>query len=385
MTLPTPSTDALIHQQRLLRFLDKMIQNKGSITFAEFMAICLYAPGLGYYSAGAQKFGEKGDFVTAPIISPLFSQTLAKQCAHILSSLSNEAIILELGAGNGIMAKDVIKKLSQLKQLPAKYYILEVSADLRQRQQTLLQHECKDYFQNIVWLDKLPQTPFEGIILANEVIDAMPVDIFKISDSSTILEAHVTHEPDWQIQYLPAREPLRVAVEALQNALGYQFPPGYTSEINLGLSAWIKSLSAILSKGIMLLIDYGFSRHEYYHPSRHMGTLMCHYRHHAHSDPLRYIGLQDITAHVDFTHVAQSALDAHLEVRGYTTQGAFLLALGILENSHVDAKVQFTLSQQIQKLTSPHEMGELFKVMALAKNMDEPLQGFSLRDFRHRL
>ncbi len=385
MNLPAPSHDALIHQQRLLRFLSKMIENKGSISFAEFMAICLYAPGLGYYSAGAQKFGEKGDFVTAPIISPLFSQTLAKQCAQVLSHLSDKAAILELGAGNGIMAKDVIKKLSQLKQLPARYYILEVSADLRQRQQTLLQQECNEYFENIVWLDKLPDTPFEGIILANEVIDAMPVDIFKVSDSGAILEAHVTHKPDWQIQYHDARDSIRTAVEDLQTALAYQFPADYTSEINMGLSPWIKSLSSILSKGVMLFIDYGFSRHEYYHPSRHMGTLMCHYRHHAHPDPMRYIGLQDITAHVDFTHVAYSAKAADLEVSGYTTQGAFLISLGILENSHLDAKVQFTLSQQIQMLTAPHEMGELFKVMALTKSYDEPLKGFELKDYRHRL
>ncbi|MGD9590890.1 MAG: class I SAM-dependent methyltransferase [Candidatus Berkiella sp.] len=384
MMLPIPSHDALMHQQKLLRFLDKILKSKGQISFAEFMAMALYAPGLGYYSAGAQKFGKEGDFITAPLISPLFSQCIANQCAPILAKLKH-GCILELGAGTGRMACDIIQTLTALKQLPQTYAILEVSADLRQRQQRLLKKECKDYFEHVVWLDKLPDEPIEGIILGNEVLDAMPVEIFKIGENAQILQAYVSNDNDWQINFKEANKPLTQAVKDLQSNLENTFEEGYTSEINLGLTPWIRSLSDILSQGVMFFIDYGFSRHEYYHPSRHMGTLMCHYRHHAHSDPLRFIGLQDITAHVDFTALAHAGVLANCEVSGFTTQGAFLLSLGLLENMHLDAKEQLKISQQIQRLSAPHEMGELFKVMALSKNIEDTLQGFSMRDFRHRL
>lgn len=384
MNLPAPSQDALIHQQKLLRFLGAIMKAKGRITFAEYMAITLYAPGLGYYSAGAQKFGAMGDFVTAPMISPLFSQCIAKQCAQILSALQNpNACILELGAGTGEMALEAIKTLENLNALPHTYYILEVSGDLRARQQALIRKKGNDLFERFVWLDKLPEKPFDGIIVGNEVLDAMPVEIFKIGKDNDILQMYC--DEAWQTHFYPASEQLTKAVQDLQNNLEYQFEEGYTSEINLGLPAWIKTLSDVLNRGAMLFIDYGFSQHEYYHPSRHMGTLMCHYRHFAHSDPMKLIGLQDITAHVDFTALAKAAMGASLNVAGFTNQGSFLIALNLLENSHLDAHEQIKLSQQIQKLTSPHEMGELFKTMALTKNIELPLQGFSLRDFRHRL
>ncbi len=384
MNLPAPSQDALIHQQKLLRFLGAIMKAKGRITFAEYMAITLYAPGLGYYSAGAQKFGAMGDFVTAPMISPLFSQCIAKQCAQILSALQNpNACILELVSGTGEMALEAIKTLENLNALPHTYYILEVSGDLRARQQALIRKKGNDLFERFVWLDKLPEKPFDGIIVGNEVLDAMPVEIFKIGKDNDILQMYC--DEAWQTHFYPASEQLTKAVQDLQNNLEYQFEEGYTSEINLGLPAWIKTLSDVLNRGAMLFIDYGFSQHEYYHPSRHMGTLMCHYRHFAHSDPMKLIGLQDITAHVDFTALAKAAMGASLNVAGFTNQGSFLIALNLLENSHLDTHEQIKLSQQIQKLTSPHEMGELFKAMALTKNIELPLQGFSLRDFRHRL
>ncbi|MBS0287132.1 MAG: SAM-dependent methyltransferase [Proteobacteria bacterium] len=385
--LPLPSQEALAHQQKLLRFLVQIIAKKGPLSFAEFMASALYAPGLGYYSAGAQKFGESGDFVTAPEISALFSNCLARQCAQILATLSKQAVILELGAGSGKMAAALLTTLKNLNQLPAQYFILEVSADLKQRQQQYLKQHCQDYFKNIVWLDKLPEQAVEGIILGNEVLDAMPVELFQIGENGELLQAYVNYENEqWQCTFsTDVKEKVKDAILALQTQLGYQFAPKYTSEINVELAPWVSALSNILSKGVMLFIDYGFPNHEYYHPSRHMGTLMCHYRHHAHPDPLRYIGLQDITAHVDFSALAKAAMSAQCDVLGYTTQAAFLLSNNILENHSLDAQEQLKISQQIQKLTAPHEMGELFKVMALGKNYDEPLQGFSLRDYKHRL
>ncbi len=385
--LPAPSPDALKHQQKLLRLLDKMIESKGPISFAEFMAIALYAPGLGYYSAGSQKFGASGDFVTAPEISVLFSRCLGRQCFEILTQLGGDASILELGAGSGKMAGDLLLTLKEFQRLPVLYYILEVSADLRQRQYAHLKKLLPDYIDNIIWLDKLPEKPFKGIILGNEVIDAMPVEIFRVGEENQILEAKVSHENDaWQWHFVESQRPALIeAVAQLQTQLAYQFPAGYTSEINLGLAPWCQSISDVLAQGVMLFIDYGFSRHEYYHPSRHMGTLMCHYRHHAHPDPFRFIGLQDITAHVDFTALALASHQAGCQVRGFTTQAAFLLANGLLDEISNDAQTQIKLSQQIQTLTGAHEMGELFKVMALSKDFDFPLQGFALRDFRHRL
>ncbi|MBI2790911.1 MAG: SAM-dependent methyltransferase [Gammaproteobacteria bacterium] len=386
MHLPAPSQDALAHQQKLLSFLESVYHKKGPLSFAEFMQIALYAPGLGYYSAGSQKFGKAGDFITAPLISPLFSQCLGAQCAEILTSLNHpQASILELGAGSGIMACDIILTLTQQKQLPYRYYILEVSAELRQRQQQLLKQHCPEYIDNIIWLDSLPKEPIIGIILGNEVIDAMPVHLFQISSNNEVLEGMVTlSEQQWQYHF---DKPITDELADRVNALALSFEPGYTSEINLALPDWIGSLNNALEQGVMIFIDYGFPCHEYYHPDRHMGTLMCHYRHHAHHNPLLYIGLQDITAHVDFTAVALAGVHCGLRVAGFTNQAAFLIAndLTHFADNPQDTAQQIAYSQQIQQLTHPHEMGELFKVIALAKNYEEPLQGFQLIDQRHRL
>ncbi|MCS5709859.1 SAM-dependent methyltransferase [Candidatus Berkiella aquae] len=389
--LPAPSADALAHQAKLLDHLFMLNQQqRGQLSFAEFMHNALYAPGLGYYSAGLAKIGEAGDFVTAPVISSLFSQALANQCLQILRSLANEApCILELGAGTGRMAGDLMLYLATQDVLPLHYYILEVSADLKSRQQAYLQAYCPEQYHRFIWLDTLPSEPFTGIILGNEVIDALPCHLFKISDDHTILEGFVEITPT-QTQLCfdtPKSQGLQEAIIALQERLGLTFTPGYLSEIHLQLNAWIASLSACLHQGVMLFIDYGFPSHEYYHPSRTCGTLMCHYRHHAHSDPLQYIGLQDITAHVDFTALALAAIAHDLEVAGFTNQGAFLLNNGILtlaEAARNDGQ-RIAFSQQLQKLIQPHEMGELFKVMALSKQFDESLQGFVAFDQRHRL
>lgn len=389
--MPPPSAQAIQHQRKLLDYLQHKTQQQGGVlSFADFMQLALYAPGLGYYSAGLDKLGASGDFITAPEISSLFSQCLGMQCIQILSQLSSDALILELGAGSGKMAGDLLSFLASRQCLPKQYQILEISADLKARQQAYLQTHCAEFYDRIVWCQSLPTTPFEGIIVANEVIDAMPVHLFKVGDNQEILEGCVHQKEDaWHLDYRsPLTASLPIRVQHLMQRLSEPLAPGYTSEILLSLEAWIASLSACLTKGVMLFLDYGFPSHEYYHPSRSMGTLMCHYRHQAHSDPMRLIGLQDITAHVDFTAVAFAAHAAHLEVAGFTHQAGFLLGNGLpalAEKMPSSAFSQYTLSQQIQRLTAPHEMGELFKAIALTKDFDEPLAGFAFSDQRHRL
>jgi SAM-dependent MidA family methyltransferase len=367
--LPEPNVEALQHSQRLREFIFTEIEsNGGKIPFARFMELALYAPGLGYYTAGAQKFGEQGDFVTAPEISPLFAQCLARQCQQVLEQLE-DGVILELGAGSGVMACDLLLALEQLACLPKQYLILEVSAELRERQRLYLAKKIPHLFNHIVWLDALPAEPIRGVIVANEVLDAMPVHLFCLTETGDTQEIYVVREQDNFV---------------------WEQEGGYTFEKNLMLPAWIKSISDCLTQGLILLIDYGFPSHEYYHPDRTSGTLMCHYRHHAHTDPLILVGLQDITAHVDFTAVAEAAVATNLQVAGFATQAAFLLNCGLL-NLVVDRvsdniKQRVLSNQQIQKLTSPAEMGELFKVIALTRDLDEiELLGFTLYDQRGRL
>lgn len=388
--LPLPSALELAHQEQLLQHLDNICAAQGgSISFAEYMQIALYAPGLGYYSAGMHKFGQAGDFITAPEISPLFSDCLANQCAEILSAFNHDAIILELGAGSGRMAADLLQFLSQQQRLPKEYWICEVSADLKQRQQTYLQAHCPDFFANIRWLETLPSNPFIGIILANEVIDAMPVELFQISKEGEILQAQVRKVmKGWCCEFRkPLTNTLTQAVAHAQKNLSQPLKPGYTSEINLVLKPWLASLSDCLQQGVMLFLDYGFPRHEYYHPSRSMGTLMCHYRHHAHGDPMSYIGLQDITTHVDFTALSEAAVACDLTVAGFTHQAGFLLANDLLTHAenYSSTTDAFALSQQIQQLTHPHEMGELFKAIAFTKDFSGSLCGFESFDHLHRL
>jgi SAM-dependent MidA family methyltransferase len=382
--LSSPSPEAIAHSQRVTALITKTINEAGgAIPFNQFMAQALYAPGLGYYSAGLHKLGIKGDFITAPEISPFFSHCIARQCEQILSSFE-EGVILELGAGSGIMAAEILKELERLGCLPKQYLILEVSADLQQRQQATLQAQVPNHCHRIHWLDRLPSEPIQGVILANEVLDAMPIQRFRL-DEQDVSEAYVAladsneeTETPYVWQYLPTRDNrLRTAVEALRPNL----PVGYLSEMNVTLPAWIHSIGDTLSAGLVLLIDYGFPSHEYYHPQRDQGTLMCHYQHHAHDNPLILIGIQDITAHVDFTAVGEAAEKANLQVAGYTNQANFLLACGLAEMlSNLDFNETQHYLQQAQQakiLILPSEMGELFKVMALTRDWDKPLLGFA--------
>lgn len=387
MKLPITDPIAIEHSEKLTDLIREEIQSSGGfISFSRFMELALYSPGLGYYSAGQRKLGKGGDFITAPEISPLFSQCVAQQCHQVLNTLS-KGEILELGAGSGIFAKDLLLELENLHSLPEHYFILEVSAELRARQKELLTHHCSHLMSRIIWLDTLPDVPINGMIIANEVLDAMPVHCFRI-DNTDIQERCVTWNKDhfeW-VYTAPTTSALTQQVESLTQE--YDLPTGYKSEINLMLPAWIHSIASILNKGIILFFDYGYGRAEYYHHERHMGTLMCYYQHRRHENPFELIGLQDITAHVDFTTVVESAYAAGCTLAGYTTQAHFLLNCHLLELAQKQESTLIEKTNQVQaikKLTLPSEMGELIKVMALSKNYTESLCGFSLPDRRRDL
>ena len=385
-------TQTIAHSARLAELIiDEIEQQGGKIPFIRYMELILHAPGLGYYSAGAHKIGAAGDFITAPEISPLFSQCVARQCQQVMAG--NDGMdILEVGAGSGAMACEILRELEKLDSLPAHYYILDLSADLRARQRTHLQRELPQLMDRVLWLDALPENGFKGVVLANELLDAMPVHLVRF-DPENLVERYV----GWDGERLtwcdgPLSEArLAVAAAHIINECGAdEFDNEYVSEINLAAADWVRSIASILEQGLVLLIDYGFPRREYYIPERKEGTVMCHYRHQAHSDPLILPGLQDVTAHVDFTAVAESADEAGLDVAGYTTQAHFLLGTGLMallaeaaeKTTHEQQLMQ---AQAVKTLTMPQEMGELFKVIALTKDIEQGLIGFSMLDARGRL
>ncbi len=377
-SLPQPSREAQVHSNQLCDLIHRDIALQGGwIPFSRFMELALYAPGLGYYSAGARKFGAAGDFVTAPEISPLFGRTLARQIAEIM--VHSTPHIIELGAGSGQLAVDVLGELERQACLPEWYDILEVSADLRQRQQALLQQHLPHLINRVHWLDALPDS-ISGVVVANEVLDALPVHLLRWKDGR-IFERGVASEGDhvfvWQERLLEIPALLAIAQQIV-------VPDDTLSEISLAARGLVSSLSERLRQGVLLFIDYGFGAREYYHEQRVCGTLMCHYRHHAHDDPFFLPGLQDITAHVDFTAAAEAAIDAGLHLYGYTTQAHFLINCGITDllaqTDPESVRDYLPLSAQLQKLTSPAEMGELFKVIALGKGVGAPLCGFVAGD-----
>jgi len=392
-TLPTPSTDAKKHSQRLVSLIQQHVEAAdGWIDFAQFMQLALYAPSLGYYSAGSQKFGTGGDFVTAPEISPLFAQTLSYQVAQILreDSLNSSGNVLELGAGTGKLAADVLHTLAQLDVLPTKYYILEVSDHLRQVQLEYLQKKLpQDLMQRVEWLNVLPSM-FEGIVLGNEVLDAIPVHIVQVAQQG-LCERGVVVEGGgfaWQEQRIEQDGQL-IERNLFDDIARLNLPDGYITELCPAASGLIASLANMLQHGVILMIDYGFAAHEYFHPQRNQGTLMCHYQHYAHTDPLINIGLQDITAHVDFTKIAHAGVNNGLKLSGFCSQAQFLMNCGILEVmsqvSPHDMARYAPLAAAAQKLLSPAEMGDLFKVIAFSKNIEAPLIGFVSGDKSHTL
>ena len=386
-TLPAPDADALAHSETLRQLIQREIKAAGGhLSFARFMQLALYAPGLGYYSAGLHKFGAAGDFVTAPELGTLFARCLAQQCLPLLQELG-EADLLEVGAGSGALATDLLLALESRGQLPRHYYILELSADLRQRQARQLQERAPHLAARVQWLDSLPQQPLRGIILANELLDAMPVERFRI-DADGVQQLCVAWQGDEFVWHSATADAALASV--VQSRLDTaSLPPGYTSEINLQAEAWLRSMAGNLAAGVILLVDYGYPRAEFYHAQRTDGTLLCHYRHRAHANPLTLVGLQDITSHVEFTTLAEAGTEAGLTLLGYTSQAAFLLASGITQlaehSAGTDARAQIALAQEIKKLTLPQEMGELFKVMAFGRGMHTPMTGFALQDRRGRL
>nr|WP_238375795.1 SAM-dependent methyltransferase [Ectothiorhodospira magna] len=388
--MPPPPADALALSQRLLQQMQDESRSNGNwLSFYRYMTLALYAPGLGYYAAGSQKLGAAGDFVTAPEQSPLFGHCLARQCAQVLDTLGG-GDILEFGAGTGQLAAQVLDTLAQQDALPDHYLILDTSPDLRQRQQATLSQLPEALAARVQWLDRLPEPgTFRGVMLANEVLDALPVELF-IWHPDQVLRRGVQITAEGVIWAdRPADDTMTAAVHTLHQAAGGHWGAGYQSEFNPGLAPWIMAVAECLAAGVLLLVDYGYPGREYYSPERRQGTLIAHYRHRMLTDPLIWPGLMDLTANVDFSAVARAGAGADLTLLGYTTQAWFLFGTGLeaafAARCQEDVRAQMALAAQVRTLTLPGEMGERFQVMALGRGVDIPLMGFAQHDLSHRL
>ncbi|MCE1181172.1 MAG: SAM-dependent methyltransferase [Rhodocyclales bacterium] len=384
-SLPTPSPDALAHSECLSQTLREEIQAAGGwLPFSRFMERVLYAPGLGYYAAGARKFGAAGDFVTAPEMTGLFGQAVARQLIQIMAASAPQ--VLEVGAGSGRLAADLLLAMEEAGQLPERYCILDLSADLRARQRETIATAAPHLLDRVQWLDELPAR-FSGVVMANELLDAMPADVVVWRESGIFNRGVALDAADnfcWQEQ--PAQGALLDAAQGIANEC--ELSPGYESEISMAASAWAAEWGHRLERGALLLIDYGFPRREFYYPQRACGTLMCHYRHQAHTDPFYLPGLQDVTVHVDFTAIIAAAHATGLDLLGYTNQGQFLLNCGMLDllaQLPEGSKDYIRAAGAVGKLLMPHEMGELFKVIAIGRGIDEQLLGFARGDQSRRL
>ena len=376
--MPLPSPAALEHSERVETHICREIERAGGwIPFDRYMQLVLYAPQLGYYVGGARKFGDSasgGDFVTAPEISPLFAQALAQQVAQLFEQVP--ARIVEFGAGSGVLARDLMAELERREVGLESYSIVEISSDLADRQQARLQG------LPVNWLRATPDA-FEGVMLANEVLDVMPVKLFVKRGNVTFERGVVNrHGGSFAFDERLASEDLATAVASIEAEQG-AFPDGYASEVNLTAEGWMRSSGQWLARGALLVIDYGFPQREYYHPQRLMGTVMCHFRHHAHSDPLWMAGLNDVTAHVDFSAMAAAAHASGLDVMGYTSQAHFLLNCGVLDQLQTQHTARN--SAALHRLVSEAEMGELIKVLMVGRGLQGPLIGFARGDRLHTL
>jgi SAM-dependent MidA family methyltransferase len=384
--LPAPVPEALAHSERVrTHVIGRITASGGFLGFADYMDAVLYAPGLGYYSAGARKFGAAGDFITAPELGPVFARCLARLAGAALAQLGS-GVILEVGGGSGALAADLLQTLRD--NLPDRYLLLEVSGELRERQRQTLAARVPELLHRVTWLDTLPTEPLTGVLIANEVLDALPVERFRMRDGLPWQMGVQAAADGLQWCERPAPAPLVTAVSALHAALGQSLPEGYTTEIGLRHAAWLKSLLGVLREGLALFLDYGGTRREIYHDERRDGTLVGHYRHRQLTDPFFLPGLQDLTAWVDFSAAADIAQQAGLEVVTYATQAHMLLASGVLEDgehgARTDEPARLRELQQIQRLLLPGEMGERFKLLALARDFtpDFPL---TVRDLKERL
>jgi SAM-dependent MidA family methyltransferase len=389
--LPEPPEELKHLSAELANCIRNKIAADGPIPFSQYMEMALYEPGLGYYSAGLQKFGAGGDFVTAPQLGNVFARCLANQVAQIGAMLPAYEIV-EAGAGSGMLAADLLKAL-QDRQPPARYRILERSAYLRQVQKETLREQVPVWLDRISWLDEPPAESWQGVFLANEVLDALTVERFCFeSDGPRLMQ--VRSGPDgfeWCKTSCP--ESMQKHIEMLLGGLDSRPGPGFCSEINTRLPDWLEAVTAGLQHGMALFIDYGYTRRDYYLPQRRDGTLVCHYRQRVHNDPFAWPGLTDISASVDFTALAEAADRCGLEVSGYTTQAMFLLGCGLdkilAEHDDLSERERLRINNQVRMLTLPGEMGERFQVMALSRGLAEgspsQLLGFSITDLCHRL
>ena len=384
LSLPQPDAKSATHSTRVAEFIrHKIDESGGLISFAEYMHHALYAPGLGYYSAGTTKFGAAGDFVTAPETSSIFGQVLARQCAAALAGVDSPSI-LEFGAGSGKLAVDILRMLAELDALPERgYRILEVSADLRQRQELLLRQEIPEFMDKVTWLDELP-VEFSGVIIANEVLDALPVERFVRRNREVVQICVAVDGESFVLRERQASQSLATAVAAIEAELGRTLADGFESEVCLAAPHWVGDIARILRKGMVFLFDYGVSRREYYAGERSGGWLRCHFRHHAHNDPLILPGIQDLTSWVDFSLVAGAAVDGGLDVAGFVSQAQFLIGGGLHEQladfAELPIDTQLKLSAQVKLLTLPGEMGENFKCLGLSRGALTQPAAFRLAD-----
>jgi SAM-dependent MidA family methyltransferase len=390
VTLPEPDAAERAHAEKLAALIRNEIAASGAIPFARFMELALYAPGLGYYSAGRAKFGPDGDFVTAPELGALFARTLARAWAPVLRALGAAAQVVELGGGSGAFAVDCLRELAALDALPRHYCMLEPSADLRQRQQERVNRQLpSDIVVRVHWIARPPEQAWHGVLFANEVVDALPATRFTLRDGE-VFEEHIALDG---VRFVRGERPadalVGAAVRRVERALDAPFADGYRSEILPQLPYWIQAITATLSAGIALFVDYGYPRREFYLPERCDGTLVCHYRHRAHADPLHWPGLADITAFVDFTALAEAGVGAGMDFVGYAPQGRFLLAGGLpalIEEAQPASEVErLRLVAEAKRLTLPGDMGERFQAIAFARGVDAPLPGLRAVDLSRRL
>jgi len=380
--MPQLKSDLEQHSLALVQTIREKIEKESSISFAQYMQMALYQPGLGYYSSGSQKFGKAGDFVTAPELGDLFARCMAQQFQQVVSQIE-DPVILELGAGTGQFCFDCLLALEKLNSLPKKYYILEVSADLQQRQKEKIKSLPMQLSSLVEWIEKPLEKDFKGVVFANEVIDALAVEVFNFQDNQ-----YQQLRINWNDGFKKSWQPFESSLEAEIISKELNLSDGYTSEFVPYLSQWLDTISSKLVEGVVLFVDYGYERSAYYHPQRSQGTLVCFAQHQANFNYFENVGLQDITAFVDFTAVVEAGDNCGLTIDGYTTQAHFLMSLNIqdkLGDSENDYKTYYQNSTQMKKLTMPNEMGEKFKVVALSRNFEEELIGFSFSNQLHLL